>query len=81
VDDWQTAVPRDDLMTAVHRLTYEFRTHTGRLYLPTHCCPDMAGCLRLFMALEPVCVRIETIAGTELDTVYVRGPLGWQACR
>jgi hypothetical protein len=70
---------RPDLGTDVHHLAYDFRTRIGRLAMPGGCCTDMAGCIRLFIAIDPSVVRIETVAGDVADTIYVRHVTGWIA--
>lgn len=78
-DDRPSAPYRVDLSTLVHSLTFDFRTHTGRLILPDLCCADMSGCIRLFTAIDPHVIRIETLAGDVADTTYVRDGGNWAA--
>lgn len=68
-------------MTCVSAMSYDFRTRTGQLTMPDLCCTDMGGCIRLFTAIDPDVVRIEAISGDAIDTLYSRGPHGWQARR
>jgi hypothetical protein len=68
-----------DIMTGVNAISYDFRRRRGRLYLPDLCCVDMDACIRRFTGLDADCQRIETIAGSQPDTIYARGPHGWVA--
>lgn len=76
-----TADPfRSDLVTFVQSLAYDFRTRTGRLTMPDGCCTAMAGCIRLFVAIDPHVVRIDTVSGHVPDTSYHRDERrGWVA--
>jgi hypothetical protein len=39
----------------------------------------MLACITLFEAIDPDCIEIETFAGGERDTGYVKRPEGWEA--
>jgi hypothetical protein len=43
------------------------------------CCCDMSGCIIFFEAIDPEVLEIETFAGDERDTAYVRRRQGWQS--
>ena len=48
------------LQCGVVSLAYDFRSHTGQLYLPEgHCC-DMTGCIALFEAIDPNVVALRS---------------------
>lgn len=72
-------VRHDGLMCRVRRLEYDFETRRGALFLPPCNCTDMGGCIALFRRVDRHVKRIETWAGTDQDTTYVRGADGWQA--
>jgi hypothetical protein len=61
---------RDDLKTAVTRLTFDFNQHSGKLYMESNCCCDMTGCIELFLRIDPKVDFIETFAGGIEDTKY-----------
>ena len=52
----------------------------GVLHMPPDTCCDMCGCIALFEGIDPNVALIETFAGGERDTAYVRRPTtGWEA--
>jgi hypothetical protein len=67
------------LVTRVERLEYDYRTGTGRLYMPPHCCTDMTAAIKLFKAIHPRVRRIETFAGEEPDVRYEARGMKWRA--
>ncbi len=70
------------LQCSVRSATYNFRERRGRLDMEEHCCCDMSGCITFFEAIDPKAQEIETFAGEDRDTAYVRRPkLGWEAVR
>lgn len=60
------------LQTSVERLEYDFNTKIGRVFMPCDCCTDMRGAIKLFKAIDPEVLRIETWAGTDRDAFYSR---------
>lgn len=66
------------LQCYVTALSYDFVTRKGRLDMDHSCC-DMQGCVDLFLGIDPLCERIETVDCGEPDTVYRLTPQGWEA--
>ena len=70
------------LACGVLRLSYDFETRAGEIYFPqAHCC-DMSGCIKLFAAIDPEAVSIQTFSGDRPDTSYHRdsgGSSDWSA--
>lgn len=87
--DEKTIIDRDatgdafhhGLQCSVRAMTYSFRERRGRLDTEEGCCCDMIGCIALFAAIDPEVREIETFAGEERDTAYVRRPKGWACIR
>lgn len=70
---------RSDLLCDVTSLSYDFDKRTGRLNMaPAGSC-DMSGLVALFAKIDPDVQRIVTFAGDQLDSVYRRGPEGWES--
>ena len=70
---------RWDLMCDVTSLSYDFDKRTGRLNMaPAGSC-SMAGLTALFIAIDPNVERIVTFAGDQPDSIYQRGPEGWES--
>ena len=67
--------------TPVTGIEYSFKYHTGRLYMESHCCCDMQGCINFFRNIDPDVELIRTFAGIKEDTSYRRCSDGirWQA--
>lgn len=73
-------VPVPSLVTSVQRLEYDYESQRGILYMPTHCCTDMGGAVRLFQHIDPKVRVIYTFAGQAEDTVYFKERSGlWSA--
>jgi hypothetical protein len=60
----------DGLMCGVLSLSYDFAGHEGIITFPRGDCCDMSGCIRLFEAIDPGVVAIDTFSGDEPDTAY-----------
>jgi hypothetical protein len=60
----------DRLVCRVQPLVYDARTRIGRLDFPAGDCCDMSGAIKLFTAIDPDVLAIETFSGGEPDTVY-----------
>lgn len=67
------------LMCDVVSLSYDFRSHTGQLYLPDGSCCDMRGCVALFEAIDPKVTAINTHSGDKADTAYRKKGTEWKA--
>lgn len=63
---------KEDLVTSVRRLEYDFELRAGFLYLPPSCCTDMGGCIKLFQAIDPEVSLIYTFEGGVQGTIYER---------
>jgi hypothetical protein len=70
---------RNDVQCFVERLSYDFRLHLGFLYMARGSCCDMTGCIKLFKAIDPKVVGIQTFEmkenGEEVrakDTCYFK---------
>jgi hypothetical protein len=78
-----TGLFRPDLKCFVLAVSYDFLKH-GRLDMPSAECCSMGGCIDLFQKIDADVQRIETFAGGERDTTYIRhakkGPrTGWHS--
>ena len=60
-------------------LDYDFKTRTGILYIGSHGCCDMTGCVKLFKAVDPRAETINTFSSESPDTIYKKQGAGWQA--
>ncbi len=61
-------------------LVYDFGAHHGTLYIAHEGCTDMGGAIRVFTALDPDVVRIDTRSGSREDTTYLKYSDGtWRA--
>ncbi len=60
-------------------MAYDFRSHTGQLYLLDGDCCDMTGCVALFEGTDPKVTAINTYSGDKADTVYRKEGTGWNA--
>jgi hypothetical protein len=70
---------RWDLMCDVTSLSYDFDKRTGRLNMaPAGSC-SMSGLTAIFIAIDPNVERIVTFAGDLPDSMYKRGPDGWES--
>ena len=69
----------DRLMCNVVSLTYDFRSHTGQLYLSDGDCCDMTGCVAIFEGIEPKVTAINTHSGDQSDTMYRKEGTEWRA--
>lgn len=67
------------LLCEVVSLDYDFREHTGRLYMPEFNCCDMTGCLGVFRGIDPEVALIQTYSGDRPDTIYRRKGTEWTA--
>jgi hypothetical protein len=72
-----TYVP--ELQSIVARLTYDYSSRVGRLDMVEGQSCDMSGCIDTFTSIDDRVQRIETFAGGEPDTVYVRKRDDWSA--
>jgi hypothetical protein len=81
-----TTIIRDCNDEAYHRslqccvlsVSYDFRTRAGRLDMEAGDCCDMSGAIAFFAAIDPQVCKIETFAGAERDTAYLKRREGWQ---
>ena len=62
-------------------LAYDFRSHTGQLYMPDGNCCHMPGCVTLFESIDPKVTAIDTHSGDKADTVYRKDGTEWNALR
>jgi hypothetical protein len=67
------------LMCHVVSLAYDFRSHTGKVYLADGECCDMSGCVALFERIDPKVTAVETFSGDRADTVYRKAGKEWNA--
>jgi hypothetical protein len=67
------------LKCSVVSLAYDFRSHTGQLYLLDGDCCDMTGCVALFGEIDPKVTAINTYSGDQADTVYHKKGTEWSA--
>ena len=72
--------PARKLVCWPERLEYDFKTHTGKLYLSAGGCCDMNGCISTFQVIDLEVGRIDTYSGDELDIIYMKRRTGWEAC-
>jgi hypothetical protein len=70
---------RTDLHCNVAGLAYDFETRAGTLHMASNECCDMTGCIALFKRIDTGVKRINTIAGSNPDTIYIMEANGWQA--
>ena len=69
------------LMCGVERLSYDFATRKGVVVFPRGDCCDFRGCLRLFEAIDPGVVAIDTWSGDRPDTIYRKRGGTWESGR
>lgn len=69
----------DIFRTSVDRLSYDYVKRLGSLHMPADCSCDMSSCVALFSVIDPDVRRIETYAGSDIDTIYVRNHRDWVA--
>lgn len=70
---------RGDLMCEVVSLTYDFENRVGTLVMEENNCCDMRACIALFELIDSGVQRINTFAGGERDTMYVKRRDEWIA--
>jgi hypothetical protein len=62
-------------------LTYDFETRQGELFMGPMSAADMTGSIRIFEAIDPEVVFIQTLrvqpGDIVKDTAYVRNDDGW----
>lgn len=69
-----------EMQTTVLSTSYDREKKTGVVRMQPRACTDMSGAIRYFLRIDPDVRIIRTIAGDELDTVYVRrGARTWTA--
>jgi hypothetical protein len=70
------------LLCNVHKLLYDYRLRKGKLFMPANNSCDKTACIEMFKAIDPEVREIETFAGTEVDTLYMRDGEMWitRAC-
>lgn len=67
------------LMCDVLNLSYDFNARRGTVHFaPVNVC-DMAGCVKLFTAIDENAEDIQTFSGDEPDTRYVKHGGEWTA--
>jgi hypothetical protein len=71
------AVLDERLMCHVVSLAYDFRNHTGQLYVGDGECCDMSGCVALFEGIDPEVKAVNTFAGDQADTAYRKKGNDW----
>jgi hypothetical protein len=69
----------EELVSEVNRLTYDFDSFTGELFMPSGCCCDKDGCIALFQRIDPDVQMICTYVGEKLDTYYRREGQQWRS--
>lgn len=62
-----------------HRVTYDFKTRSGRLDIGNGGCCDMSGCISLFQQIDPAVASITTYSDGDIDTIYTRTAGKWSA--
>jgi hypothetical protein len=67
------------LKCSVVSLAYDFRSHTGQLYLFDSDCCDMTGCVALFEKIDSKVTAINTYSGDQPDTEYRKEGTEWSA--
>jgi hypothetical protein len=72
----------EKLQCNVHKLTYDDRLRKGKLFMPADNSCDGPACIERFKAIDPEVREIETFAGTDTDTLYMRDGDMWitRAC-
>jgi hypothetical protein len=70
---------RPDLMCDVITLSYDFEKRTGGLKMAPFGSCDMSGLIALITKIDPDVQRILTFAGDSPDSMYRRGPDGWES--
>ena len=51
-------------------LVYDFRSHTGQLYVLDGECGDMTACVTIFEGIDPKVAAIDTYSGGKSDMTY-----------
>ena len=69
-------VYHDGLQCWVLGLTYDFASRTGRLNMEEGACCDMTGCIRLFEAIDPRVLVVQTFSGEKQDTEFRHSKTG-----
>jgi hypothetical protein len=67
------------LMCHAVSLTYDFGSHTGRLFLPGRDRCDMTGCVKMFEGIDPKVTAIQTYSGNKPTTMYRKDGGEWRA--
>jgi hypothetical protein len=67
------------LMCHAVSLTYDFGSHTGRLFLPGRDLCDTAGCVKIFESIDPNVTAIQTYSDNKPTTKYRKDGAGWRA--
>jgi hypothetical protein len=67
------------LVTRVTAIHYDRESRVGELVMPTGCCCDMTGAIRLFERIDPDVEQIQTFSGDEHDVIYTKSEAGWFA--
>lgn len=58
-------------------LNYDFRNHTGLLFLESGHCADMRASIALFSEIDDEVQLIISIEGGDRDAVYIKTESGW----
>jgi len=67
------------LSPTLHRLTYDFTVNVCHLYYPKDACADMQEATGYVETLFPNIVRVFTVSGDVMDTVYTKEDGVWYA--
>jgi len=67
------------LMCQVESIEYNFLEQEGMLYMPSHNCCDMNGCIKLFESIDVKVRKIQTFTNKVPDVCYILTDSGWKA--
>ena len=67
------------LICFVDSLSYDFNSHTGKLYVANGGCCDMTGCIKLFKAIDPQVTTILPYSGGKEDVYYKKVDTKWKS--
>lgn len=67
------------LKCQVESIQYNFLDKEGILYMPSHNCCDMDGCVSFFKSIDENVCKIQTFTDKQPDMCYVLTDSGWTA--
>ena len=79
MSDFKEMCIDDRLGCLPNSLTYDFNSHTGKLYIKERGCCDMVGCIRVFKSIDPLATKILTYSGGKKDVSYQKDNMKWKA--